>query len=181
MKRILTIFAVCLILSGTMFGGDGIFEIKGLYFNPTEQAFKDIYGSGPMFGGEITAQVWRNAYLWVGGSFYTKKGKLTYTEEETKIQLIPLGVGVKFLFGSGNIDFYAGGGVNYFLFKETNVLGNISDGGLGFCGKAGLYLRPGGGLVFDLFADYSYCKIEPADFKINIGGLSFGIGLGYQF
>ncbi len=28
---------------------------------------------------------------------------------------------------------------------------------------------------------YSYCRMKPADYRINIGGLEAGIGIGYEF
>jgi len=35
--------------------------------------------------------------------------------------------------------------------------------------------------LIDLYLSYSYCKIKPADFEINIGGIEAGIGIGYKF
>ena len=37
-----------------------VFEVKGIYFLPTETAFKDIYGGGLCFGGEITRLEFRS-------------------------------------------------------------------------------------------------------------------------
>ena len=37
------------------------------------------------------------------------------------------------------------------------------------------------GLFFDIFGEYSYCKMTPADFTINIGGMTAGVGVGYEF
>jgi hypothetical protein len=38
-----------------------------------------------------------------------------------------------------------------------------------------------GGLIIDLHISYSYCKMKPADYRINIGGFEAGIGIGYEF
>jgi len=48
-------------------------------------------------------------------------------------------------------------------------------------GRAGSYVKVTKGLLIDFFADYSYCKIKPADYEVNIGGLGLGIGIVYEF
>jgi hypothetical protein len=32
-----------------------------------------------------------------------------------------------------------------------------------------------------VYSNYSYCKMTPADFEIDVGGLEMGIGLVYEF
>jgi hypothetical protein len=41
-------------------------EAKVLYFQPTEQAFKDIYGSGMSYGGEVNIDVFKGLSVWIG-------------------------------------------------------------------------------------------------------------------
>jgi hypothetical protein len=67
------------------------------------------------------------------------------------------------------------------MYKESNPLGDVSKGGLGYIGKTGSYVNVSGGLLVDLYVNYSYCKIKPADFEINIGGIEAGGSIGYQF
>jgi len=50
---------------------------------------------------------------------------------------------------------------------------------LGFIGKIGLFVKVKGKMIIDFFASYSVCTMKPADFRINIGGLEAGIGIGY--
>ena len=82
---------------------------------------------------------------------------------------------------SGDFRLYIGGGINYYQYKESNPIGDASENGLGYIGKLGGFLSVTQSLVFDVFVNYSYCKIQPADFEINIGGLEAGIGLGVEF
>jgi hypothetical protein len=176
---IIAILTVC--LSGFAYTTEVTVELKAHYFSPSEQAFKDIYGGGLMYGGEISVGIWGDLDLWFGGSYFSKTGELTFTKEETKLELIPLGVGAKYRILSGNFALYAGLGLNYYQYKETNPIGDASDGGLGFVGKIGSNVAVVGGILIDFYVEYTYCKMKPADFEINVGGIAAGIGVGYRF
>lgn len=45
----------------------------------------------------------------------------------------------------------------------------------------GSYVKVAGGLLLDLFLNYSVSCIETADYKVHIGGLGAGLGLAYEF
>ncbi len=181
MKKLTIIVFLTVFLSGLAYATDVTVELKAHYFSPSDQAFKDIYGGGVMYGAEISIGVWKDLNLWFGGSYFSKKGELTFTKENTKLELFPIGGGVKYRILSGNFALYVGLGLNYYKYKETNPIGDVSKGGLGFVGKVGSYVSIVGGLVLDLYVDYTYCKIKPADFEINVGGIAAGVGMGYRF
>ena len=181
MRKLIIIMVTVIFLSGLANATNVIVELKAHYLHPSEEAFRDIYGGGMMYGGEISIGVWRGLDVWFGGSYFSKKGELTFTKEETKLEIYPLGGGLKFRLSRGILDFYAGAGLNYYQYKESNPLGDVSKGGLGLIGKIGSYVRFTGGFLIDFYVNYSYCKIEPADFKINIGGIEAGVGIGYNF
>jgi hypothetical protein len=156
-------------------------QLRGSYFSPTEEVFQDIYGGGFTFGGEVSVGIWKNLQFWIGGNYYRGDGELTYTKEEITLQIIPIGLGLKYLFPAGIFNFYGAGGINLYQYKESNTLGEVKKGGIGYAGKIGVMVKVAKGLIIDLFGEYSYCKMMPADFTINIGGISAGIGLGYLF
>ena len=151
------------------------------YFSPPEQRFKDVYGNGITYTGEVGIGIWKGFKLWIGASYFTKKGELFFTKEKTKVQILPIGLGIKYQLTEGRANLYTGIGLNYYQFKETNPIGDVSKGGLGYVGEVGVFIRVIGGLILDFRMDYSYCKIKPASRNINIGGLKAGIGIGYQF
>jgi hypothetical protein len=181
MKKWIGTTAVIFLLSGLANATDVLVELKAHYFHPSEEAFRNIYGGGMMYGGEASIGVLNGLEIWVGGSYFTKKGELTFTKEETKIEIYPLGGGLKYKISAGIFDLYAGAGLNYYQYKESNPLGNVSKGGIGYVGKLGSYINIAGGFLVDLYIDYSYCKLKPADFEINIGGIEAGVGIGYRF
>ena len=181
MKKLSIIIVSVVLLSGFANAADFIVELKANHLRPSEDAFRDIYGGGVMYGGEVSIGVWRGLDVWFGGSYFSKKGELTFTREETKLEIYPLGGGLKYRLTTGIFDLYAGAGLNYYQYKESNPLGDISKGGLGYIGKIGSYVKVTGGFLIDLYVNYSYCRLKPADFKIDIGGIEAGVGIGYSF
>ena len=181
MKKLILIVTTLILLSGLTNASDFILKMKGNYFSPSEQAFKDIYGGGWVYGGEVNFGIWKSLKLWVGASFFSKKGELTFTGEETKVRIIPFGIGMRYTSSVGGINYYSGMGINYNLYKETNPIGDASKGGFGIAGKIGGFMKVSGGFIIDLYIGYTYCKMKPADYRINIGGFEAGIGIGYGF
>jgi hypothetical protein len=181
MKNLCRIAVIVLCLSGTARAGGLVLELKAHYFSPTEQAFEDIYGGGPMVGGEASIGVWKGLELWFGGDYFSKKGELTFTKEETELEIFPIGGGLKYRLEKGIMSFYAAAGLLHFSFKESNPIGEVSSGGMGYIGRVGGYLRLTGGLLIDLYMNYSSCTLQPADFEIDIGGFGAGGGIAIEF
>jgi len=161
----------------------GIFSIKfrSSYFIPSEQSFKDIYSGGLAVGGEINIKLLKFLDLWLIGNYYSKKGNLPFTEEETKMTLIPLGAGLRLRFHEGIINPYLCIGPVVCIFKETNPIGVAEGTGVGIIGQAGCFFKIIGGLLLDLSVNYSYCTVKPQKIKADVGGIQAGIGLGYEF
>jgi len=180
-KKLVGIIAVIFFFSGYASAVDFMIELRAQYFNPSEQIFRDIYGSGLMYGGEASIEFWKNLQFWVGGNYYSGDGELTFTKEETSLQIIPIGGGIRYRLPVGIFNFHVGIGINYFQYKESNILGEVNEGGIGYVGKIGVMIKVVKGLMIDLGVEYSYCKMTPADSTINIGGIAPGIGLGYVF
>ena len=82
----------------------------------------------------------------------------------------------------GNISPYVGAGIGFYMFDEKNsFIGEAQKSNVGFCGAAGVSVFVAKLLVLDCRLKYSTCSMKPADFDINIGGLTMGIGLGVRF
>lgn len=158
-----------------------VVEVKTQYFAPRDEIFREVYGGGWMFGGEGTIRLGKHFGAWLGGSVLTKKGELTYTREETKLEIFPVGAGLKGMLTSGRADFYAGAGLVAFHFSERNPIGRVDKASLGYTLKAGTLLRLGDGLVLDIYTDFTDCRMQPGEVKFNIGGFNAGLGLGFEF
>lgn len=182
MKKSIGIIAVTIFLSGLLSAADFKMELKAHYFRPSERAFRDIYGGGRMYGAEASIGVWRELDVWLGVSYFSKRGELTFTKEGTKLKIVPIGVGGKYSYPiHEKASIYGGLGLNYYSYSEKNPIGKVSKGGWGAVMKAGGLVKVIKGLIIDVYMNYSYCKIKPAYYKINIGGFETGVGLGYEF
>lgn len=180
MKKMILIGLIVLMASTGAFSFI-VLEARGQYFSPSERAFRDIYGAGWMAEGEIGIRLFRNLELWAGGGYYSRKGLLTFTREKTSLTIQPVGGGLRYRITSGRISGYVGAGVNYYRYKESNPIGDVNKNSVGYVGKAGVFFRIVPGLLLDLNLGYSYCKMKPADFDINIGGIAAGAGFAIEF
>ena len=182
MKKISAGCVALILISGLAFARNFSVEVRGQYFRPADQVFKDIYGEGTMFGGRLSLSVWKGLVVWAGADYFSKKGELTFTKEETELEIIPLGIGLQYSHPFSNaLHIYGGGGLQYYSYSEKNPIGDVSENGFGFLAEAGSVIMIAGNLFLDIFITYSSCNIEPADFRINIGGFCAGVGLGIRF
>jgi len=179
-KTAITLLGI-LLAAGQAFSADFYMEAKGAYFRPLDSVFREIYGSGAAYGGELGFNFKSGIGVWMGGDYFSKTGKLTYTEEETKIRVVPLAVGIRYNFELSNLVPYVSAGLGYFQFKESNPIGTIEDSDIGFIGKIGINWRIGSMFFLDFFGSYSHCRVQPEDVEANVGGLKAGIGAGLRF
>jgi len=151
------------------------------YFWASDPAFAPIYGNGSVFGGELRLGG-RIVTGWLEGSYRTRTGKFSFTGEETKVAVTALEGGVIFRILPGPFMPYAGAGVGYYSYAETNEpIGRAKKYQWGACAVAGATLKIADRIALDYRIKYSTCRMRPADTKIEIGGLTLGLGLGLFF
>lgn len=151
------------------------------YFLASDSAFKDIYGNGVVFGGELRIGGKRIAG-WLEGNYRARTGEFSFTGEETKVSVMAIEGGALYRIMPGNISPYVGAGIGFYIFNENNEpIGEAKQSKIGFCGAAGVSVIVAKLLVLDCRLKYSTCSMKPADYDINIGGLTMGIGLGVRF
>jgi opacity protein-like surface antigen len=155
------------------------------YFLASEAAFKDIYGNGPVYGGEARFALnpgGRRFVIWVEGSYRSRSGQLSYTREPTKITVTAAEFGVHYRILPGNVSPYVGvGGGYYHLNEKSDALGTATQGKAGFCATAGLSMVAATHLVIDLRVKYSTARMQPAEYRVDVGGLTGGAGVGFRF
>jgi len=156
-------------------------KIGAIYFMPSEESFKNIYGSGLGFGGELNVGIWKSVLGWVIGNYYTADGSLPVTKEATQLSLLMLGGGPKIMFSKTKFRPYLGVGPVIYVYKEENPIGLAEGTGIGFIGQLGFSIQVVGGLVLDASMNYTYCEVQPQDIKANVGGVQLGLSIGYSF
>ena len=162
----------------------GIFA--GIY-NIRDDRFKQIYeGLGYIYGFGLSRRLFNlnqhNFYLSLDFRFYSKKGKSTVTEEDTKLILRPISLGGAYMFALKRIITFAEIGVDYYPYKEKSALHSTSGTGWGFHLKGGalIPLKILKSLKGKIYFRYSEAKTVENDLEVNLGGFEYGIGIIYE-
>ncbi len=162
----------------------GTFEIYLGSYNINEQRFKDVYETGGAIRGILLSSA-----LFYNFDFYTeikafyKVGKLTYTKDETKLLLVPVSLGVRFVFPSQIILPYIGLGGDVYLYYENNIIGTVLNMAKGYHVLGGAYLQLGKKipLMLNVKLKYTSAKANEKDLSLQLGGLEYGVGLAISF
>lgn len=178
------IIAALAVSAGTAWGAGFSLTFKGGYFMPSNEVFKDVYGSGPVFGAEMAVPIVGGLHVWAGAEYFSKKGLFPLTEEETSARIVPLFAGLRYHIGTAAVRPYLGAAAGYFMLHEENPLGTASKNGFGFLVRGGLLIKIAGPVSLDLHGNYSSCTIKTEgndSLEAKIGGLQAGGGLVIRF
>jgi len=187
MKKTLKAWLVVMAFAGmtsASWGAGVSLTFKGGFFWPSDEVFQKTYKSGPVFGIELAVPLAGGLHLWAGADYFGKTGLLPISEEETKVGIIPVYLGLRYHFGKSAVRPYLGAAAACFLFNEENPLGRASESGFGFLGQAGLLIKIGGPFAFDLHLNYRACTLrtdEPDPVEASIGGFTAGGGIVFKF
>jgi opacity protein-like surface antigen len=155
------------------------------YYAVSDSNIKSIYGSGSsMVGGFLSLGLFRRIEIGAEANYFRAKGKMTLTEEEISLVLMPFVLRARYRIADfGRFGPYLGAGLAYFSYKENlpSRLGNVSETAVGELGEAGCYCQFGKRLFLDVNIRYIICETKPFDESIKLGGLRAGLGIGYIF
>jgi hypothetical protein len=162
----------------------GTFEIYLGSYNINDQRFKDVYETGGAIRGIILSSA-----LFYNFDFYTeikafyKTGMLTYTKEETKLLLVPVSLGVRFVFPSQIILPYIGLGGDVYFYYENNSIGTVLNMAKGYHVLGGAYLQLGKKIpiMLNVKLKYTTAQAKENDLKLQLGGLEYGASLAISF
>jgi opacity protein-like surface antigen len=117
----------------------------------------------------------------IHAGYITASGNLSYTQEPTTLNVIPLEAGIRYLVLAGNVTPYFGGGAGFYHVQEDNRIGNVSKSAVGFFGEAGLRFNLATAFFFDLRAKYTALSLRIANESKNLGGFIALAGVGFSF
>lgn len=193
MKKILFLTALCGFFSSQLHAICFLPEVKAAYFYPLDSRFRKIYSGGGLYSFEATFSCWDCFYPWISAGGFWKSGRSIGEKDKTEIVMIPLGVGLKYLFCCGCFNPYIGAGlaVTYLHTDDHSpfVKKNNSGWGVGGIAKVGNLYYFCESFFIDIFADYTYMKVDfdkvsdpfVIGLNANVSGFSFGGGLGFCF
>ena len=182
MKKIMLIVLGLWLMVGLVHGKGIRIEVKGSYFSSENGIFRDVYGSAAKFGLEGGVDIEKRLALGRAG-LSAQNGGLTVSEEETRVWLTPLTLGVRYEIPAGNkLRFHVAAGVQEVFFQGRG----ISRDGEGKC--PGVHRQgwwnvsagqPCQRRAFPGLVDVQDDEHEDVEFKV--GGLDLGVGVEIRF
>lgn len=171
---------------------DQMIEAKAAYLYPISDLYRDIYGTGGIYGLEYTTQLYKRLYGWASADYFHVDGH-TNRGSSTESTLVPLAFGLKAIVPYKRADFYVGVGptFTYIHFTDNSpfVIRHSSKWGYGVIAKAGALFNFKKHFFLDIFGDYSYLKarfnntndgavVRP---HMDLSSWSVGAGLGLRW
>lgn len=163
------------------------------YFRPNSSVLRTIYSSAWVkYDLMLLHPIWENIYATESVSYTMKHGRSLGGHQRTRMWIVPISLGINYLYAWDDFDFYVGVGPRYFFINIKNnsnfVERHDSKSGLGGFAAAGVNYHFCNGFLFDLFVDYSYKRFDFHKDRervqresLQVGGLSIGGGIGYRF
>jgi len=174
-KKNITILTILLILAFTGFSNaDNYFKIglEGGYSAPTDETFKEIYGSGEVvFGINAALNLSSQIEAVVAVDFYNADGETILSVEPASIKNTYLRFGGFYHFGKGGIDPKVGAGMEICFVTENSVFGKFSDSGIGWFISAGVDFPFGSKFIGSVEFLYSDITIEGDLGDQSVGGI----------
>ncbi len=172
-----------------------LLEAKAGYFNFGSQKMRKIYDHGGLdlqLSGSfpIVHKYW---YVYASVEYLQRHGKSLGSNQKTEIYEVPLSLGIRPIFKvSSAVDYYLTLGPRYFFVHVHNhssfVPRNSNENGLGGFTNTGFLFHCTPDFFIDIFGEYSYKRLHFHTHKKNVsghtvqvGGYTFGGGLGYRF
>jgi len=185
--------------SAPCFFSQRLIEVKTGYFIFSNSKLRKVYNKGgldiqlsvsyPLWN--ITGRWTLNAYTAV--EYFQRSGRSINGHQKTSVWSVPINIGLKSVYAiNANLQYYSAIGPRYLYIHQHNqspyVYKNKSWNGLGFFVNTGLNYVLCDHFVIDIFGEYSYVKMlfhskNPHVYtrNIQIGGFTFGGGVGYEF
>lgn len=182
MKRLAAVSVVILLAVSTGFAADGpAVMVRGGLFSPSDADFRTIYGAGAVWGIEASWPLGHHIEPWISADIFSKHGHMIPTQEVTRIWLVPVAAGLRYVGRVGRFRLHAGGGVVYYYFRERAPIGTVTDGGLSAVAEGGFRVPLSKTWDLGLSLRYSRRRLQPQELSFGVGGLQTSLGIGFRF
>jgi hypothetical protein len=153
-------------------------------YDMNEPRFDAVYPSGGIMPGlALSVAIVSDFNLYLEAKYYSRQGELTFSKEKTNFYMIPVSLGLRYIFPLGMFNPYLGGGVDYYFFNEDNPIGTLLTSTPGYHLSGGIYFRFSQSvpLMLGLKAKYTWARTTNNDIQVQLGGLEYGVGLTLVF
>lgn len=162
----------------------------GGFFYLQSQSFKDVYGNYALYAGvelDYFFHLNQNESIGLALSFnyITDKGKMTLTQEDVELTLLPLSFSFVYQRNFGKFKPYVALGTDYFKyqeilpesFPERKITGFL----WGYNFQLGTHFKLAKSLSLKAFFKYHNAKKTENDSLVDLSGLQLGLGILYIF
>lgn len=169
-------------------------EAKAGYFFFASSKMRKIFDHG---GVDVQLSgsypLWRNLQVYGSIEYLQKSGRSLNGHQKTSIWQIPVNFGLKPIFTFWNhLQYYITLGPRYFYIHQHNessyVPRNKGRSGVGLFANTGINYVFCNGFLLDAFGEYSFTRTRFHNAKhnvegrrIQVGGFTFGLGIGFSF
>ena len=162
----------------------GTFEFYLGRYEIPDARFKQVYEPGGGIRG-----IFLSSALPLGFDFYAeikefhKTGKLTFTQEETSFLLVPLSLGLRYVYPGKILMPYIGGGADFYFYYESNPIAKTMNIVSGVHLLTGIYLQfgPNSPVRLNGRVKFTRLKAREGEIEVELGGLEYGAGLAIAF
>jgi hypothetical protein len=115
---------------------------------------------------------------------YKKTGAATVSLEEAKFTMFPIiSIAPRLLFQTKYALLFAGGGPDFYSYKEESVLATTTGSKTGYHFQAGVYIIPPTIDFLRVKLYYKFTKVKAVEngYEVELGGNEYGVGLCFGF
>lgn len=166
----------------TIHQGSVEFTLGGYAMN--EPRFDAVYKSGGLMSGvSLSSAVVSDVNFYLDIKYYNREGKLTFSQEKTTLYIVPVTLGLRYIYPMGLFNPYLGAGLDFYFFYEENPIGTVLNHTNGFHIAGGTYIRFSKSVpvLLNLRLKYTSAKAEQDSIQIQLGGFEYGAGVTYVF
>jgi len=186
MKKSFAILAMIIILPSLAQAVDLIGGFQGGLRTVNDSEIKDVYGNGLSLFPYLAVNPWKGLLAGVGYDLgYSKSGTIGIYNESTSLKISGLQVFVGYQYPISFLTPYALLGIGAYSYKQTVA----SPVYTGFSAKKSTFFFAVGtkasplkalpGLFFNVEIKYIALSVKPYDEKVDLGGMSLALGVGY--
>jgi hypothetical protein len=153
-------------------------------YNMNEPRFEAAYPSGGPIGGlTLSSALAANFNVYLDVKYYSRRGKLTFSQEKTSFYMVPIDLGLRYILTLGPLLPYFGGGFDFYLYYEDNAIGTVLNSTTGAHVMGGAYLRFGQTVpvMINARVQYTWAKAEQDANQVQLGGLEYCLGLAFTY
>lgn len=154
----------------------------------SDARYEEVYQKGrEIYTSEIVRLLFTQNHhhfgLAAGIKSFTKKGHATVTQEPSKLTLIPIFLGLRYLLKVYNFIPWIEIGADYYLYKEKSDIKATSGSTFGYHVQGGFYLQiPKIDFIkLKIYAKHTKAKTKENNIEIDLGGFEYSLGLAFCF